>query len=74
MSLDVDLGDATVLLALEFSEGGAAAEAVAARGDAVVIEKIRLALEVDGATMNGERAWRLVSDTAFIVPGTVDAL
>ena len=38
--LDVDLGYATVLHALELAEGGCAAESVAARRDAVMIEEV----------------------------------
>ena len=72
--LDVDLGDATVLHAVKLTEGGGATETVAARGDAVVIEEVRLPLEVDGATVDGKRAWRLIGDAAFVVPRAVDAL
>ena len=50
------LWNAAVLVSLEFEVGGGAAEAVAARGLAVVIEKVGAALEVDGAAMDGERA------------------
>ena len=38
--LDVDLRDATVFQTLKLTEGGGATEAVAARGDAVMIEEI----------------------------------
>ena len=71
---DADFGNAPVFHALKLTEGGGATETVATRGDAVVIEEIRLALEVDGAAVDGKRARRLVGDTTFIMPRAVDAL
>ena len=53
---DADFGNAPVFHALKLTEGGGATETVATRGDAVVIEEIRLALEVDGSAVDGKRA------------------
>ena len=64
---DVDFGDAAVGLALKLADGGGAAEAVAARGDAVVIEEVRLSLEVDGATVNSKRAGDLIGNSSSLV-------
>ena len=49
-----DLWDATVCLSLELEDGGGAAEAIAARGQTIVVEEVGLAFEFDGAAMNGE--------------------
>ena len=51
-----------------------ATEDVAARGGAVVIEKIRLTFEIDGAAMNRKRTGRLVGDAPLVVPRAVNSL
>ena len=73
-NLDIYLGYAAVLHALKLTEGGSTTETIAARGDAVMIEQVGLTFEVDGATVNGERTWRLVGNATFVVPRTVNAL
>ena len=52
--MDVDLGYATILHTLKLAEGSGAAETVAARGDAIVIEEVGLSLEVDGSAVDGK--------------------
>ena len=54
---DVDLGYATVFHTLKLAEGGSATETIATRRDAIVIEKVRLTLEVDGTAVDGKRTW-----------------
>ena len=48
---DVDLGYATVFHTLKLAEGGSATEAIATRRDTIMIEKIRLTLEVNSTAV-----------------------
>ena len=64
---DINLRNASVLHTLKLAEGGSATETVAARGDAVVIEEVRLSLEVDGATVNSKRAGDLIGNSSSLV-------
>jgi len=63
---DINLRNASVHT-LKLAEGGSATETVAARGDAVVIEEVRLSLEVDGATVNSKRAGDLIGNSSSLV-------
>ena len=72
--IQIYLWNAPILLSLKLADGGGATEAIATRGDAVVIEEIRLTLEVDRAAVDGKRARRLVGDTPFVVPGAMNTL
>ena len=51
---DVDFRNPSVLHTLELTDGRSAPEAVSTRWDTVVIEEVRLALKIDGASMNRE--------------------
>ena len=72
--LDVYFRNTTVLLSLKLADGGGATETIASRADAIVIEEIGFALEVDGASVDGEGTWRLVGDATFVVPRSVNTL
>ena len=74
LRIQIYLRNTSILLPLELADSSGATEAITARGDAIMIEEIRLTLEVDRAAVNGKRTRRLVGNAPFVVPGTMNAL